>query len=76
MEFFKPSARTISKKSVIFTEVLTWILIYGGLLSLVFGLWVTRIDDDMGWLLATAGGLAAGLGVFLIYIRSRFKTNP
>ena len=57
-------------------EGLTWILIYGGLLTLVLGLWVEPIDDDdTGWFLVAGGGLAAAVGLVMIYVRSRIKTD-
>jgi hypothetical protein len=76
MGFFKPSPATVSNKFVARLEGLTWILIYGGLLTLVLGLWVEPIDDDdTGWLLVVGGALAAAAGLVLIYVRSRIKTD-
>ena len=75
MGFFKPSSGTVSNKSVARLEVLIWVLIYGGLLSLVLGLWVIRIDDDTGWSLVAGGGIAAVVGFSLIYVRSKIKVD-
>ena len=75
MSYFKPSPATQSSKAVVRLQALTWVLIYGGLLTLVLGLWVTPADDDTGWLLTAGGGLAAALGVVLIYVRSRIKDD-
>ena len=76
MGFFKPSSATVSNKFVARLEGLTWILIYGGLLTLVLGLWVEPIDDDdTGWFLVAGGGLAAAVGLVMIYVRSRIKTD-
>ncbi len=69
----KPPPGTVSHKFVARLEAVTWILIYGGLLTLVLGLWVAKIDDDTGSLLIVSGGLAAVVGVVLIYVRSRMK---
>ena len=52
-------------------EALVWVLIYGGLLLAVLGLAVQRADDPLGWSMVVAGALAAGVGVVLIWIRSR-----
>jgi hypothetical protein len=52
-------------------ETLVWVLIYGGLLLALLGLAVQRADDLLGWSMVVAGALAAGLGVALIWIRSR-----
>ena len=73
MSYFKKSAGTQGNKSLARLGALTWILIYGGLLALVWGVWVERSDEDTGWLMMTGGGLAASIGFFLIYIRSRIK---
>ena len=54
---------------------LIWVLIYGGLLTLVLGLSVWRQDDVMGWPMVVGGGCFALLGAVLIYVRSRLKTD-
>ena len=73
MAFFKPSTGTVSNKFVARLEALTWILIYGGLMTLVVGLWMEPLDDDTGWPLVVGGGLVAAMGFTLIYVRSRIK---
>ena len=73
MAFFKPSTGTVSNKFVARLEALTWILIYGGLMTLVVGLWMEPLDDDTGWPLVGGGGLVAAMGFTLIYVRSRIK---
>jgi formate hydrogenlyase subunit 3/multisubunit Na+/H+ antiporter MnhD subunit len=75
MGLFKPSPGTVSNKFVARLQALTWILIYGGLLALVLGLFVEPIDDDTGWTLVVGGGLTAVAGVALIYVRSRIKDD-
>ena len=58
---------------------LIWVLIYGGLLTLVLGLATGRSDAALGWSLALGGGLGGGLaaavGVVLIAVRARLKTD-
>jgi hypothetical protein len=55
---------------------LIWVLIYGGLLAVVIGLSVQRLDTALGWALA-AGGLAIALvGLVLIFIRARLSAEP
>jgi hypothetical protein len=74
MGFFKPSTGGLSSKSsksIARLQALIWILIYAGLLTLVLGLSAARIDPAVGWSLVLAGGLLAGVGVFLIWVRSR-----
>ena len=76
MGYFERSVRTGSNKAVQRLERLTWILIYGGLLTLILGWWVTPTDEDTGWLLLIGGGLAAAIGFILIYVRSKIKSDP
>ena len=52
-------------------EKLIWLLIYGGLLVLCLGLFVSRRDTGLGGTLIALGGAAAALGAFLIWLRSR-----
>jgi hypothetical protein len=76
MGFFKPSSGTVSNKAVARLQALIWVLIYGGLLTLVLGLSVERTDEDVGWTMVVGGGIVAALGFFLIYVRSRIKVQP
>jgi hypothetical protein len=73
MSYFKKTAGTEVNPSLARLGALTWILIYGGLLALVWGVWVDRSDEDTGWLMMVGGGLAAAIGFALIYFRSRIK---
>jgi len=76
MAFFKPSAEPVSSKSIARLQALIWILIYGGLLTLILGLSVQRTDDAMGWSLVVGGGVVAAVGFALIYVRSRINAGP
>ncbi|MDQ3060639.1 MAG: hypothetical protein M3R45_14155 [Pseudomonadota bacterium] len=73
MGFFKFSQGPASKRVVAWLQALIWVLIYGGLLALVLGLSVQRMDADTGWPLVLGGGAVAALGVVLIYVRSKLK---
>jgi hypothetical protein len=75
MGFFKPSSRPVSNKSVARLQALIWVLIYGGLLTLVLGLSVARVDESLGWAMVIGGGAVAGAGFLLIYVRSRLRTD-
>jgi hypothetical protein len=75
MGFFKSSAGSVSKKSVARLEALIWVLIYGGLLTLVWGLSVQQMDEGSGWALVVGGAIVAALGFFLIYVRSRIRDD-
>lgn len=61
-----PAPRTLER-----LQALIWVLIYGGLLTLVLGIATARTADSLGWTLITAGGVAAGIGVGLIGMRAR-----
>jgi len=76
MGFFKPSSGAASSKTVARLQALIWILIYGGLLTLVLGLSVERFDEATGWLLVVGGGLVAAVGFVLIYVRSKITLKP
>ena len=85
MGFFKDPSSTTSNesgksskvnKSLTRLQQLIWVLIYGGLLTMVLGLSVLRIDDAIGWPMVVAGGLMTAAGVILIYVRSKMKTEP
>lgn len=54
-------------------QALVWILVYGGLLTLVLGLATARQDPVLGHSLAIGGGIVAALGVVLIFVRARLK---
>jgi len=56
-------------------QALLWVLIYGGLLTLVLGLATRRLEDALGWALIIGGGLAAGAGFTLIVVRSLLKED-
>ncbi|CDS49771.1 hypothetical protein [Polaromonas sp. CG9_12] len=73
MSYFKKSPGTGANKSLARLGALTWILIYAGLLTLVLGIWVAPSNEDTGWLMMVGGALAAAIGFFLIYLRSRIK---
>jgi hypothetical protein len=55
-------------------EALTWVLIYGGLIAISLGWFLTPTQGPWGELLMTAGGIAAAVGVVLIVVRSRMKS--
>ena len=54
---------------------LIWVLIYGGLLTLVLGIATARTDASTGWVLMVGGGVVAAVGVVLIAVRARLKAD-
>lgn len=75
MGFFKEADSTTPSKTIARLQQLIWVLIYGGLLTLVLGLSVQRTDDAIGWSLVVAGGVVAAIGFVLIYVRSRLTSS-
>jgi len=51
----------------------SWVLIYAGLLGLCLGWFMLPQGPALGGSLMTAGGIAAALGVGLIFVRSRMR---
>ncbi len=56
-------------------EALIWVLIFGGLLSLVYGLMLERYRPEAGWAFVLAGAVVAAVGVLLILVRARLKAD-
>ena len=56
-------------------HTIIWVLVYGGLLTLVLGLSVQRSDDDLGWSMVAAGFTVALLGFALVFVRARMKAD-
>jgi hypothetical protein len=54
-------------------ETLTWLLIYGGLICISLGWFVSPRQGPWGELLISGGIVAATVGVVLIFVRSRMK---
>jgi vacuolar-type H+-ATPase subunit I/STV1 len=52
---------------------LIWVLIYGGLLVLVLGLFVQERVFGFGFSLIVFGGITAAVGAALIVVRSRIE---
>lgn len=57
-------------------QTLIWVLVYGGLLTLVLGLATQRFDATLGGALMVGGGIVAAIGFILIYVRSRLRETP
>ena len=56
-------------------HTIIWVLVYGGLLTLVLGLSVQRSEDDLGWSMVAAGLVVALLGFALVFVRARMKAD-
>ncbi len=60
-------------KALMWLERCTWVLIFGGLLALVLGLFVQRSQAVLGWWMIWGGSVVAALGIICIFIRSKFQ---
>ena len=56
-------------------QVLIWVLIFGGLMTLVLGLSLGRYDPSKGLACVVVGGLLAAVGALLILLRARLKNE-
>ena len=56
-------------------EALVWVFVYGGLLTLVLGLFMDRQQDGSGTLLMVIGAVAAAVGALLLFLRSRMPPS-
>ncbi|MBS7807571.1 hypothetical protein [Variovorax sp. PCZ-1] len=52
-------------------DVVIWVCIYGGLLSVVGALAIANADEDAAYWLGGVGSLVTVVGCILVYIRSR-----
>jgi len=56
-------------------QQLVWVLIYGGLLTLVLGVSVQRTDNALGWTMVAGGAVLALIGLGLVFVRARMKAD-
>ena len=72
MAFFKKYNGTTNAR-LVRLERLIWVLIYGGLLSVVLAMFVEKTQAQDAGVLYTGGALAVMAGAILIYVRSRMR---
>ena len=73
MGVLKPPPKAVSGTALARLQGVIWVLIYAGLLALVLGIVVDRVDEDDGQTLMLAGALVAAVGFGLIYARSKIR---
>ncbi len=66
----------VSKAALSRLQVLVWVAIYGGLLGIVVGSFVSDSDPALANWMYVVGGLLVVAGVILIYVRSRLHESP
>ena len=64
-----------SAKAILWVERLIWMLVYGGLFTVVIGLATRPNDAVTGWSLIVVGAVVAVAGAVLVYVRSRMRPD-
>ncbi len=75
MGFYKPGANHPTDPRMARLHKTIWTLIFGGLLTLILGIFVGKTDDAIGWVMIAVGGLMTVAGAVLIYVRSTMTTD-
>ena len=70
MGFYKPGANHPTDPKMARLHKIIWTLIFGGLLTLILGIFVGKTDDAIGWTMVAAGCVMTVIGAVLIYVRS------
>ena len=56
-------------------QTLIWVLIFGGLLGVVYGLSLSRYEPQVGAVFITVGALLTGVGAVLVFVRARLGAD-
>ena len=75
MGFYKPGANHVQDPKMARLHKIIWTLIFGGLITIILGIFVERAGDAMGWMMVAAGGVLTAIGGVLIYVRSTMTTE-
>jgi hypothetical protein len=75
MGFYKPGANHTADPKMARLHKIIWSLIFGGLLTIILGIFVGKTDDAVGWVMIAAGSLMTAVGAVLIYVRSTLTTD-
>ena len=73
MGFYKPGANHPADPRMARLHKIIWTLIFGGLLTVILGIFVGQADDTIGWPMIALGAVMTLAGCVLIYVRSRLK---
>ena len=76
MGFYKPGANHTTDPKMVRLHKIIWTLIFGGLLTVILGIFVGKADDAIGWIMAIAGTVMTAAGAVLIYVRSTMTSKP
>ena len=75
MGFYKPGANHPTDPRMARLHKIIWTLIFGGLLTVVLGIFVGKTDDAIGWSMVALGSVMASVGAVLIYVRSTMTSE-
>jgi hypothetical protein len=75
MGFYKPGANHPTDPRMARLHKIIWTLIFGGLLTLILGIFVGKTDEAIGWIMMASGCLMAVVGAVLIYLRSTMASD-
>ena len=56
-------------------QTLIWVLIFGGLLAVVYGLSLQRYEPMVGLVFVLGGAVVAAVGALLIVVRARLQNS-
>ena len=70
MGFYKPGANHTANPKMARLHKITWALIFGGLLSVILGIFVGATDNAVGWMMIIGGVVLTVAGAVLVYVRS------
>ena len=75
MGFYKPGANHPTDPRMARLHKIIWALIFGGLLTLILGIFVGKADEAIGWMMIAAGSVMTVVGAVLIYLRSTMTSD-
>ena len=75
MGFYKPGANHAASPKMARLHKIIWALIFGGLLTVILGIFVGKADDAIGWTMIAAGCVLTAVGAALIYVRSTLAAD-
>lgn len=75
MGFYKPGANHPTDPRMARLHKIIWTSIFGGLLVAILGIFVGKMDDGLGLIMLTAGGVLTAVGAGLIYVRSTMTSD-
>lgn len=75
MGFYKPGANHPQDPKMVRLHKIIWALIFGGLLTVILGIFVGKTEGAIGWSMIAAGGLMTLAGAVLIYVRSTMSSE-